>query len=168
MGPESLPTCGECRTHVDTRGRKSLTEITRTSFRKGDACRIFGWTRPSPSPLATSASFNSTPYASTPILKGNRLPLSVPRRSSPPPHPAGLTIHGCSDRSLSWTISRDTNTTRLPICWEARSVFRSRSYSRARKRLREMLHEFPREKARDERMTRVKMRSRSAEALFRG
>jgi hypothetical protein len=36
MGPDSLPTCGECRTHVDTRGRKSLTEITRTSFRKGD------------------------------------------------------------------------------------------------------------------------------------
>jgi RNA polymerase sigma-70 factor (ECF subfamily) len=36
---------------------------------------------------------------------------------------------------------------------------------RARKRLREMLHELVREKARDERMTAVKMRSRSSEAL---
>jgi len=38
---------------------------------------------------------------------------------------------------------------------------------RARKRLREMLHELPREKARDERMTRVDMRSRCSEALLR-
>ena len=37
---------------------------------------------------------------------------------------------------------------------------------RARKRLREMLHELQREKARDERMTRVDMRSRCSEALL--
>jgi hypothetical protein len=100
MGPDSLPTRGECRTHVDIRGRKSLTEVTRTCFRKGEVRRIFGWTRPSPRPLATRASFNSTPYASTPILKGNRFPLSVPRRSSRAPHPGGLTIQGCTDRSF--------------------------------------------------------------------
>jgi heme exporter protein D len=37
---------------------------------------------------------------------------------------------------------------------------------KARARLRELLHEVQREKARDERMTAVKIRSRSSEALL--